>query len=244
MSQRETTWPWQRLNEGNASSHEALATLLDPRPGERWLDVGTGGGGLAFLLARSGADVVGVDIAEDGLEHARAAAAEQGVEVAFERADAQELPFADATFAGVASAFGVIFAPNHRRAASELGRVCRPGGKLGLTLMPMDSRAGERFTVLARHGGSQTHPALWAENVHGLLGDAFDLEVERRDAPLPPPAPPLAWDEAVRGFAPLRAVVERLDEDGVAALRSELDAVDERYRERPPSYFVVAGTRR
>ena len=231
------------MNQGNAGAHEVLATLLEPEPGERWLDVGTGGGGLALRLARRGAEVVGVDIAEDGLEHARAAAAEQGAAASFEHGDAQELPFENASFDGVASAFGVIFAADRERAAAELGRVCRPGGKLGLTLMPLDSRTGSVFSVLARYGGAASHPATWPGDVDHLLGDAFELEVERRDSPSPPsPFPP--WEEALQGFAPLQRVVARLDDDGVAALRTELEAIDRRYAERPASYHIVLGRRR
>lgn len=242
MIEERTTWPWGRMNQGNASAHELLATLLEPAPGERWLDVGTGGGGLAFQLARGGADVVGVDIAEDGLEHARDAASDLGLDVAFEPADAQELPFADASFDGVASAFGVIFADDHRRAASEVARVCRSGGKLGLTLMPLDSRTGETFTLLRRYGGASSHPATWPDELDDLLGDAFELELERRESPERPH--PFSWDDAVRGFAPLRSVVERLDDDAVAALRAELEAVAERYSDRAPSFHVALGRRR
>jgi SAM-dependent methyltransferase len=243
VTEGETTWPWRRLNEANVSSHQVLATLLDPQAGERWLDVGTGGGGLAFALARSGADVVGVDVAEDGLEHAREAAAEQGLPVEFVLADAQALPFEDGSFDGVASAFGVMFAPDRERAAAELARVCRPGGKLGLTLMPMDSRAGETFTTLEGRGGVEAHPARWAEDVEQLLGDTFDVEVERRDSLAPRPHSH-TWEESVRTFRPLRDVVERLDDDEVATLRAELEAIDERYRELAPSYVVVVGRRR
>jgi SAM-dependent methyltransferase len=242
VSDARTTWPWQRLNDGNASSHEVLATLLEPQPAESWLDVGTGGGGLAFQLARAGARVVGVDIAEDGLEHARAAAGDRD-DVTFQYGDAQELPFADEAFDGVASAFGVMFAPDRTRAANELARVCRPRGKLGLTLMPMKSRAGETFTVLARYGDIEAHPAAWAESVEELLGDGFELEIEPRESlAARPPSPP--WEEAVQSFAPLRKVVERLDADEVATLRSELEAIDERYRERAPTYVLVVGRRR
>jgi ubiquinone/menaquinone biosynthesis C-methylase UbiE len=237
-----TTWPWERLNESNASAHDVLATLLDPRPGDRWLDVGTGGGGLALRLARTGAQVVGVDVAEDGLEHARAAAADSGGDVTFRLGDAQELPFEDGEFDGVASAFGVIFAPDRERAASELARVCRTGGKLGLTLMPADSRTGEMFRVLARHGGAQHHPASWAEDAERLLGDSFELDVERRESAVP--AQPLQWEESVRTFAPLRELVEGLEEDEVATLRGELEAVAERFEGRPPSYVVALGRRR
>ena len=243
MTAGETTWPWQRLNEGNASSHEVLATLLDPRPGERWLDIGTGGGGLALALARSGADVVGVDIAQDGLVHAREEAVAQELPVEFVLADAQALPFEDEAFDGVASAFGLIFAPDQERTAAQLARVCRSGGKIGLTLMPMDSRTGETFTALARRGGPDPHPATWAEKVEQLLCDAFDLEIERRES-LAPRHPTHSWDESVRTFRPLREVVERLDEVDVAALRTELEAIEERYRDLAPSYFVVVGRRR
>ena len=239
-----TSWPWQRLNEGNASSHQVLAALLEPRPGERWLDVGTGGGGLALELARSGATVVGVDIAEDGLEHARAAAAEQDLSAEFRLGDAQELPFEDGAFDGVASAFGVIFAADPERAAAELARVCRPSGKLGLTLMPSESRAGETFALLARHGRPGPHPAEWEANVERLLGADFELEVERRESPATGPPPKLSWEERLRSSAPLRDVVEQLEEEAVASLRSELAAVDERFRERPPSYLLVLGRRR
>ena len=243
MSADAPSWPWQRLNEGNVSAHDVLATLLDPQPGERWLDVGTGGGGLALRLARGGAAVVGVDIAEDGLEHARAAATEAGVTATFRHGDAQELPFADGEFDGVASAFGVIFAPDRERAATELARVCRTGGKLGLALMPPGSRSAEMLAALARHGGPEQQPARFAEEAERLLGGSFELELERRESPAPAPSPE-PWEEAVRSFAPLRELVERLGEDEVAALRSELEALTERFRDRPLSYVVALGRRR
>lgn len=239
----QTTWPWERLNEGNTSSHDVLATLLDPRSGERWLDVGTGGGGLALRLARAGAAVVGVDVAEDGLEHARKLATAESLDVEFRPGDAEELPFEDASFDGVASAFGVIFASDQVRAAAELARVCRPGGRLGLTLMPQESRAGAMWDTLRRHGGVAAHPATWEARVERLLGGAFELEAERRESTAEKRPSP-SWEESVRTLRPLREIVERLDEDGVAALRSELRAIDERYRERAPSYVVVVGRRR
>ena len=240
----QTSWPWERLNESNASSHELLTTLLEPRPGEHWLDVGTGGGGLALQLARAGAAVVGVDVAEDGLQHARAAAGAAELAAEFVRANAEELPFENGSFDGVASAFGVIFAQRPDRAAGELARVCRSGGKLGLTLMPPDSRTGETFSVLGRYGRSEPQPAAWVEDVHRLLGETFELEVERRESPGAAPARAPTWEESLRSFGPLRETVARLDEQGVASLRAELEDVQQRYRDRPPSYFIVLGRRR
>jgi SAM-dependent methyltransferase len=237
-------WPWQRLNESNASAHEVLATLLEPEGGERWLDVGTGGGGLAFALARRGAEVVGVDVSEEGLVHAREQATEQGLAVDFRHGDVQELPFEDAAFDGVASAFGAIFALDHERAAAELARVCRPAGKLGMTLMPIDSRMGATMTALRRFGGgSPTHPASWSERGDELLGGWFELDVKLNESPNPaPPVPP--WEVAVQSFGPLRELVGRLDADAVAALRAELEQVEETYGDRKPTYSVVLGRRR
>ena len=155
-------------------SQTILMELVDPQPGESVLDVGTGSGGLALLAARAGARVRGIDVAEDGIERARARAAEADLDVRFDVGDAQSLPYAAAAFDVVVSTFGVIFAPDQRRAARELARVCRPGGRLGLTLMPMDSRTGETFSILREFGGGDPgdHPAVFADR----LDEDGDLE--------------------------------------------------------------------
>jgi SAM-dependent methyltransferase len=185
-----------------------------------------------------------VDVSQEGLAHAREQATEQGLAVDFRPGDVQELPFEDGAFDGVASAFGAIFAPDHQRAGAELARVCRPGGKLGMTLMPMNSRVGATMTVLRRFGGGPpTHPASWSERVDDLLGEWFDFDVKLRESPNPGPPPP-PWEEAVRSFAPVRALAGRLDDDAIAALRAELEQVDERFADRKPTYFVVLGRRR
>ena len=204
----------------------------------------TGGGGLAFELAAAGADVVGVDIDADGLAHARAAAAERGLGVDFVHGNAQSLPFGDGSFDGVASAFGVIFARDRERAAQELARVCRPGARLGLTLMPIDSRTGQTFNILGRYGREGPHPASWEEDLEALLGDAFELESELYESPQPPTWRRSSWEDAVASFEPLRAVVERIDEDGVAALRREIEAAEEQYAGRAPSFVIALGRRR
>jgi SAM-dependent methyltransferase len=190
--------------------------------------------------------VVGVDVAEDGLERARAAAAEERLQAEFQFGDAAELPFEDASFDVVASAFGAMFAASHAVAAAELARVCRPGGKLGMTLMPADSRAAAIWTVLRQYdgGGTGDHPAAWSERVDELLGDAFELEVERRDVPREPEQEQPTWEQTLEVFAPLREVAERLPESEVSALRQDFREVEKRFATIPASYVLVLGRRR
>src|ERR1700761_799737 len=117
-------------------------------PGVRLLDVGTGNGGnLAIPAALLGAEVVGLDITPELLEHAVRRAAEAGVDVSWGEGDAQQLPFADAGFDRVTSTFGAMFAPDHQRAAGELVRVCRPGGRVAMTTWVDDGFVGEMFSL-------------------------------------------------------------------------------------------------
>lgn len=117
-------------------------------PGMRLLDVGTGSGGnVAIPAALAGARVVGADLTPEMFPHARRRAAEAGVEVEWVEADAQEMPFADASFDRVISTFGAMFAPDHARAAAELVRVCAPDGRIVMTTWVNDGFIGEMFKL-------------------------------------------------------------------------------------------------
>ena len=238
-------WAWERLERGNVGSQTLLVELIDPRPGESVLDVGTGSGGLALLAARSGARVTGIDVAEDGIERARARAAEANLDVRFDVGDAQSLPYANAAFDVVASTFGVIFASDHRRAAREIARVCRPGGRLGLTLMPMHSRSGEAISILREFGGSDggDHPAAFADHLGELLGDAFDLEARRREVPSES-AQVSSWDEALEQSRRLRALAGALSPERLADLRARVETHLAYWANEPASYVIVVGRRR
>ena len=121
---------------------------VDLRPGLDLLDVGTGtGGNVAIPAARGGAKVVGLDIAPELFEHARRRAAEAGVEVEWIEGDAQELPFEDESFDRVVSTFGAMFAPDHARAAAELVRVCRKGGRVAMTTWANEGFAAGLFKL-------------------------------------------------------------------------------------------------
>ncbi|MEN3282674.1 MAG: hypothetical protein V7607_3814 [Solirubrobacteraceae bacterium] len=117
-------------------------------PGQDLLDVGTGSGGtIAIPAAQRGARVVGLDVTPELLEHARRRAVDAGVEIEWVEGDAQDLPLEDASFDRVISTFGAMFAPDHVRAAAELVRVCRPGGRIAMVTWANDGFAGELFKL-------------------------------------------------------------------------------------------------
>jgi SAM-dependent methyltransferase len=123
---------------------------LGLRPGEQVLDVACGTGNLALPAARAGALVTGIDIAPNLIEQAQASAAEEGLPVAFEVGDAERLPYADAGFASVVSMFGTMFAARPERAAAELLRVTRPGGRIALASWTPAGFVGEMLKTTVR----------------------------------------------------------------------------------------------
>ncbi|WP_447913967.1 class I SAM-dependent methyltransferase [Microbacterium phyllosphaerae] len=156
-------------------------------PGDRVLDVAAGTGNASIEGARAGASVIASDLTPELLEIGRADAARQGVELTFEEADAEALPYADDSFDAVLSCVGVMFAPHHEVAARELTRVVRPGGTLALINWTPEGFIGQLFATLkqfvpAPPAGVQP-PPLWGseDHVRELLGDRVtDLSMEHR----------------------------------------------------------------
>jgi SAM-dependent methyltransferase len=130
---------------------EHLCETADLQAGWRVLDVATGSGNAALAAARRGCDVVGVDFVPALLERGRLRAAAEHLDVEFRSGDAEDLPFPDASFDAVISIYGVMFAPDHRKAARELARVCRPGGRIALASWTSDGFIGETFRVFSRY---------------------------------------------------------------------------------------------
>src|SRR5262245_21255741 len=124
---------------------EQLCETVDLQAGWRVLDVATGSGNAAIAAARRGCEVVGVDYVPALLERGRIRTAAEHLEVQFVEGDAEDLPFPDAHFDAVLSIFGVMFAPKHERAAAELARVCRPGGRMALACWTPHGFIGETF---------------------------------------------------------------------------------------------------
>lgn len=168
---------------------------IEVEPGTDLLDVGTGSGGnVAIPAALRGATVVGCDVTPELFKHARLRAAAAGVEVEWVEADAQELPFGDASFDRVTSTFGAMFAPDHLRAAAELVRVCRPGGRIAMTTWVNDGFAGELFKLTGSFmppppPGVQP-PPLWGveehvQEVFAAAGVSATIEHETVDFDFP-----------------------------------------------------------
>lgn len=148
---------------------EQLCETADLQAGWRVLDVATGSGNAALATARRGCEAVGVDYVPALLERGRIRAEAEHLSVEFLEGDAEQLPFPDATFDAVVSIYGAMFAPNHKLAASELTRVCRPGGRIALASWTPDGFIGETFRLFSRFlpptPGLQP-PVLWGDEAY------------------------------------------------------------------------------
>jgi ubiquinone/menaquinone biosynthesis C-methylase UbiE len=162
---------------------ESLAEACDLRWDERVLDVAAGNGNATLAAARRGARVVSTDYVESLLERGAERARAESLEVAFQAADAEDLHFGAGTFDAVISTFGVMFTPDHARAAAEMARVCRPGGRVGMANWTPAGFIGQLFKVLGRHlpppAGAQP-PSLWGSEAH--LRTLFGERAARIDA--------------------------------------------------------------
>jgi SAM-dependent methyltransferase len=139
---------------------------LNLQPGTKVLDVACGTGNLSLPAARAGATVTGVDIAANLLEQGRARASAEGLAIEFDEGDAEQLPYADASFDVVASMFGAIFAPRPERVAAELIRVCRPGGQIAMANWTRDGFIGQIFRTTAAYSpppAGVPSPLTWGD---------------------------------------------------------------------------------
>jgi SAM-dependent methyltransferase len=239
---------YELLAERLAPIHELLVERLEPRAGERWLDVATGTGAIAVRAACAGAEVVGVDISPGLLEQARAQA--DGLPIRWDEGDVQALPYPDESFDVVASCFGAVFPPDEEAVARELARVCRPGGRLGLTAW---HRSPEVRVVYERAGitSQEPDPARWSDpsNTRRLLGGAFDLALEPGVWRIVFDAPEDLWEWWSTAVPTFVALLESLEPERRRALREEMLALAERGRtngsvEFTRDYVLVLGRRR
>jgi SAM-dependent methyltransferase len=186
-----------------AGDYAAVAEMIDEvppahllsrvtiEPGSDVLDVATGTGNVALRAAAEGARVVGLDLAPELFEAARSRAADLGVTVDWLQGDAEELPFEDGSFDCVLSTFGIQFAPRHEVTASELARVCRAGGAIGLCNWTPEGQVGELFRIMGRYlpplPDYASPPPMWGSEAYvvKLFGEAgVACEFERGQNPL------------------------------------------------------------
>jgi SAM-dependent methyltransferase len=194
------------------------------------LDVACGTGNQSIPAARAGAEVVGLDIATNLLEQARKRAADEKLKVEFIEGDAEKLPYEAARFDVVLSMFGAMFAPRPEVVASELLRVCRPGGLIAMGNWTPVGFVGQMFQITARHAPpppGMPSPLLWGDEkvVADRLGGKTHLEISRQHLLFDYPFPP---SEAVaffkKYFGPTKTTFARLDEAGQQALAADLTA--------------------
>src|SRR5689334_20721663 len=148
---------------------EELCERLDLLAGSRVLDVAAGNGNATLAAARRFANVTSTDYVPALLERGRRRAEADGLDVTFDVADAETLPYPDASFDVVLSTFGVMFAPDHEKAAREMLRVCRRGGRIGLASWTPQGFLGDLFRTVARHvppPAGVASPMLWGTADH------------------------------------------------------------------------------
>jgi SAM-dependent methyltransferase len=248
--------PFEEIAPTLSEMHEAIVAAAEAGPGDGWLDVGCGTGELAFFAVATGASVTGCDLSPALVETARRQAAEQGLEISFEVGDCEDLPYEDSSFDIVTSSVGAIFAPDHARAAAELARVCKPGGRLCLTAWTTEGRIGDFFRVIASYSPPPVEgagvPMQWGDAAYAesRLGDQFDLDIESLNTPWVGGSGEEMWDEFSTAFGPLVVLLKSLEPERAAGLRDELIALfDDNAAtgggvvlDRP--YLLIKGTRR
>jgi ubiquinone/menaquinone biosynthesis C-methylase UbiE len=143
---------------------ERLVEAADIRAGERVIDIAAGNGNATLAAARHFAEVTSTDYVPALLERGRERAAADRLDVTFKVADAEALPFPDASFDLALSTFGIMFAPNQEKSASEMSRVVRPGGRIGVANWTPEGFIGQLFRTIGKHvppPAGLKSPALW-----------------------------------------------------------------------------------
>ena len=207
---------------------EELCDVADLRAAWRVLDIAGGAGNTALAAARFFCDVVSLDYVPSLLERGRERAAAEQLPVRFVEGDAEALPFEDASFDAVISVVGVMFAPDHERAAAELVRVCRPGGTITLASWTPEGFIGGLLKTVRKHvppPAGVRPPTLWGDEDHlrGLIGAQVDeLRTERRSYSFRYRSPEHFVDFFEAYYGASHKAFAALDDLGRAALRADI----------------------
>jgi ubiquinone/menaquinone biosynthesis C-methylase UbiE len=225
---------------------EQLCEAADVGGGERVLDVAAGNGNATLAAARRFAHVTSTDYVPALLEGGRRRAEAEGLAVTFEEADAEALPYPAASFDVILSTFGVMFAPDHAKSSSELLRVCRLGGRIGLASWTPEGFIGQMFRVVAKYipppAGVQS-PLLWGTRDHlqKLFGSAASINHTVRDFAFRYESAEHFVEIFRTFYGPVHKAFAALDADGQAGLETDLLALLERCARPSAAGLVVPG---
>jgi SAM-dependent methyltransferase len=212
---------------------ELLCDTVELRAGQDVLDVATGSGNTAIAAARRFTNVTGIDFVPSLLDRARERTAVEGLKVDYREGDAEELPFADASFDVVLSTFGVMFAPDHAKAAGEMLRVLRPGGRIGMANWVPTGTIGELFRTVAKHvppPPGLVPPAMWGTEDHlRKLFPGAGIELIPRESRVALPSVDFWLEFFRRWFGPTVKAFEAVGPEGAPALEADMKALANRH---------------
>jgi SAM-dependent methyltransferase len=236
---------------------ESLCEAMDIRAGQKVLDVAAGNGNASLAAAHRWCDVTSTDYVPALLERGKARAMAEGLTMQFQEADAEALPYADKSFDAVLSTFGVMFTPNQDKAASEMIRVCKSGGKIGLANWTPAGFIGNVFKTLGQHlppPAGVKSPALWgtSERISEMFGgSATAIAAEKRDFIFRYRSPEHFVEVFSTFYGPVLKALAALDEQKGKALVADLIALIGRFNRAddgtmvvPSEYLEVVVTRR
>jgi len=209
---------------------ETLCEAVDLRSNQRVLDVAAGNGNATLAAARRFAEVVSTDYVGALLERGRARAEADRLSVMFREADAEALPFENSSFDVVLSTFGVMFTPNQQRAADEMVRVCRPGGKIGLASWTPESFIGQLFKTMGKYippAPGVKSPTLWGNRTHleALFGPRASVAAESKSFAFRYQSPK-HWVEIFRNYyGPVVKAFAAIDPQARDALEARMYAL-------------------
>jgi ubiquinone/menaquinone biosynthesis C-methylase UbiE len=223
---------------------EMICEAVDLRSNQRVLDVAAGNGNATLAAARRFADVVSTDYVAALLDRARERANADRLMVKFQKADAEALPFADASFDVVLSTFGVMFTPNQEQAANEVRRVCRPGGKIGMANWTPEGFIGQLFKTIGKYvppAPGVKSPALWGSKAHlgPLFGPTVIVAAESKNFVFRYKSP-AHWVDIFRNYyGPIVKAFAVIDQEARETLEADLYALLDKFNVAKDGTLVI-----